>query len=128
MLQGLSIWFLFLSFLFCSNLFFFGLLGLRTNYHMNYHMKAELPWNLPGIQYLCRAPARPPVQLELVCFPGQELGGQSKTVTTNEVVPHHKRIWKINDNHFWLMRIFRFPFYSLFYNLGCRGRRRDCFW
>lgn len=103
MLQGLSIWFLFLSFLFCSKLFFFGLLGLRTNYHMNYHMKAELPWNLPGIQYLCRAPARPPVQLELVSFPGQELGGQSKTVTASEVVPHRKKMWKINDKQSFLV-------------------------
>lgn len=95
---------------------------------MNYPVKAELPWNLCGIQHLCRAPATPPAQLELVCFPGQELGGQSKTVTASEVIHHRKRMWKISDNQFWLMRTLRFPFFSLYYNLGHRGRNRDAFW
>lgn len=103
MLQGLSIWFLFLSFLFCSKLFFFGFIGPENK------LSHELPYEGSYCETFLAFSISAGLQLdhlfqlELVCFPGQELGGQSKTVTASEVVPHRKKMWKINDKQSFLV-------------------------
>lgn len=91
---------------------------------INHHMKVEFLWNIHGIQHSCRAPPTPPAHLELVCFPSQELDGQSKTMTAGEMIHHSARIWKVNDKQSSLIKENpQILFHDLDYNLGNKRRK-----